>query len=118
MHSKGNIMTKTENQIQGQPQQAIISDLVKYQSGSVVSRVILKEINGSVTVFAFSAGEELSAHSTPFSAIVYILEGNAEVIIGENKNILRSGEIITLPKNIRHAIKGITDFKMLLLMVK
>jgi quercetin dioxygenase-like cupin family protein len=111
-------MTDLIEKKQEQPQQELLTQPVKYQPGSVVSRVLLKETNGSVTAFAFSAGEELSAHSTPFSAILYVIEGKVEVIIGENKSILGSGDIINLPKNISHAIKAISEFKMLLIMVK
>jgi quercetin dioxygenase-like cupin family protein len=112
------IMTESKKQKQEKPQQELLTQLVEFQAGSVVSRVLLKETNGSVTVFAFSAGEELSPHATPFSALLFVLEGKVEVMIGENKKIMSSGEIITLPKNIIHAIKAISDVKMLLIMVK
>jgi quercetin dioxygenase-like cupin family protein len=99
-------------------QQELLINLVSYQKGSVVSRVLLKDTNGSITLFAFSAGEEISAHSTPYSAILYMVDGNAEVTIAGINNILKTGEIINLPKNVNHAIRAISDFKMLLTMVK
>jgi quercetin dioxygenase-like cupin family protein len=111
-------MTEIESKGIEMPQQELMLNTVTYQKGSVVSRVLIKEGNGSVTAFAFTAGEEISAHSTPFSALLYIIEGKAEVFIGDVKYVLQTGETINLPKNITHAINAITDLKMFLVMVR
>jgi quercetin dioxygenase-like cupin family protein len=93
-------------------------DLVDYQDGSIVSKVLEKSDSGSVTVFAFTQGQELSEHTAPYTALVQILDGNAEVKIGEKTHVVSAGEVLTMPKNITHALRARTDFKMLLIMVK
>jgi len=93
-------------------------DLVSYQSGSVVSRVILKQKGGNVTVFAFDAGQELSEHTAPFDAVVNVLEGEAEVTISGTPLRATAGESIIMPANQPHALKAISRFKMVLTMVR
>lgn len=95
-----------------------IASLVEFQPGSVVSRVILKNPGGTVTAFAFDAGEALSEHTAPFDALVQIVEGEAVVTIAGAEQRVRVGEIITLPANVPHALKAVTRFKMLLVMIK
>ena len=95
-----------------------LANLVDYQSGSVVSRVILKNPGGTVTAFAFDASEGLSEHTAPFDALVQIIEGEAAITIGGEEQRVRAGEILTLPANIPHAVRAVTRFKMLLVMIK
>ena len=95
-----------------------LSELLEYQDGSVVSRVLLKNKGGTVTLFAFDQGEGLSEHTTPFEALVLVIDGEAEVEIGGKAYIVRSAETITLPANIPHAVKAATKFKMLLTMLR
>lgn len=93
-------------------------DLLQYQDSSIVSRVLLKNKGGTVTLFAFAAGEGLSEHTAPFDALVVVTDGDAEVeIAGESFNV-RQGETITLPANRPHAVKATTKFKMLLIMIR
>jgi quercetin dioxygenase-like cupin family protein len=92
--------------------------LLEYQDDSVVSRVLLKNNGGSVTLFAFDEGEGLSEHTAPFDALVAALDGEAEVdIAGENFKVSQ-GEILQLPANRPHALKATTRFKMLLTMIR
>ncbi|MBM3153307.1 MAG: cupin domain-containing protein, partial [Chloroflexi bacterium] len=56
-----------------------MAGLVEYQSGAVVSRVVLKGETGNVTLFSFDQGQELSEHTAPFDALVHVLEGRVEV---------------------------------------
>lgn len=95
-----------------------INDLVDYQSGSVVSRTIIKKKTGTVTLFAFDAGEGLSEHTAPFDALVSILDGDAEVSISGNLFNLSAGECIIMPANEPHALKATAKFKMMLTMIK
>lgn len=93
-------------------------DLLQYQEGSIVSRVLLKNKGGTVTLFAFAAGEGLSEHTAPFDALVVLLDGQAEIqIAGESFNV-RGGETIILPANRPHALRAVTPFKMLLIMIR
>ncbi len=101
---------------EAQPQNLI--DLVSYQDGSVVSRTLIKKKTGTVTLFAFDQGEALSEHTAPFDAMVYILDGKAEIIISGNSNILEKGNMIIMPANEPHALKAIERFKMMLIMVR
>jgi quercetin dioxygenase-like cupin family protein len=99
-------------------QAAKASALVAYQPGSVVSREILKKSTGKVTVFAFDAEEGLSEHTSPFDALVQILEGEAEITIAGKPNRVSEGELILMPANQPHALKAIKRFKMVLTMIR
>ena len=96
----------------------ILSELINYQPGSVVSRQLIKKSTGNVTLFAFDKGEGLSEHTAPFDALVYILDGSAEVIISDKAYKLKAGEMIIMPANQPHALKAPERFKMLLIMIK
>ena len=91
---------------------------VEYASGSVVSRTIVKNPTGTITLFAFDEGEGLSEHSAPFDAVVQLLDGKAEVTIGGDPHILEAGLSIILPANIPHALRAVERFKMMLTMIK
>jgi quercetin dioxygenase-like cupin family protein len=93
-------------------------DLVAYQVGAVVSREIVKKKTGSVTAFAFDKGQGLSEHTAPFDALVHVLDGTAEIIIGGHPHTLAQGELILMPANISHALKAVERFKMLLIMIR
>ncbi len=95
-----------------------LADLVAYQEGAIVSRTLINEKGGSVTLFAFDAGENLSEHTAPYDALVYVLEGEAEVTIGGASHRVRRGEVILLPANVPHAVDAPVPFKMLLVMIR
>jgi quercetin dioxygenase-like cupin family protein len=95
-----------------------LADFVAYQSGSVVSREVIKKEAGTVTLFAFDEGQGLSEHTAPFDALVYIIDGTVEIIISGEKYILQAGEMIIMPANEPHALKAVKKFKMMLTMIK
>ena len=95
-----------------------LADLVDYQKGSVVSRTIIDKQAGTVTLFAFAEGQGLSAHTAPFDAMVYLLDGEAEITISGKAFHLATGEMIIMPANKTHALKAIKQFKMMLVMIK
>ncbi len=95
-----------------------LKDLVAYQQHSVVSQEIIRKPAGTMTAFAFDEGEGLSEHTAPFDAAVYLLEGEAEVTIDGTPHSVREGEMIIMPANRPHALKAITSYKMLLVMIK
>ena len=95
-----------------------VIDLVEYQDGSVVSREILRKETGTVTLFAFDEGQGLSEHTTPFDALVYILDGEAEVLISGVPHHLKAGDTIVMPANEPHALKAVKRYKMLLVMIR
>ena len=92
--------------------------MLRYQKGSVVSREIIRKNTGTVTLFAFDKGEGLSEHTAPFDALVYIADGKAEIKIAGEKNIVSKGEFISMPAKKPHALKAISRFKMLLVMIR
>jgi len=91
---------------------------IDYQEGSVVSKTLVQQPNGTVTLFAFGQGQGLSEHSAPFDAMVIILDGKAEITIAGNPNTVGSGEMIIMPANQPHALHALENFKMLLIMIK
>ena len=93
-------------------------DMVEYQEGSVVSRTIVDQEKGTVTLFAFGEGQGLSEHTAPFSALVYIMDGSAKVMINGKPFELGAGDAIVLPANQPHALKAISRFKMMLTMIR
>jgi quercetin dioxygenase-like cupin family protein len=95
-----------------------LKSLLQYQQSAVVSRVLLKNPSGTVTLFAFAKGEGLSEHTAPFDALVICVEGEAEIQISGQKYRLQEGETITMPASRPHSIQATSDFKMLLVMIK
>src|SRR5215212_7340950 len=93
------------------PQVKELGALLQYQEGSIVSRVLLKNKGGTVTLFAFDKGEGLSEHTAPFEALVFVVDGEAEVEIAVDVYHVAQGETITLPANVPHAVRAATRFK-------
>jgi quercetin dioxygenase-like cupin family protein len=93
-------------------------DLLQYQEGSIVSRVLLKNKGGTVTLFAFAEGQGLSEHTAPFDALVVVLDGEADIKIADEHFKVQQGETITLPANRPHGVQASTKFKMLLIMIR
>ena len=97
---------------------ARLADLVAVQPGSVVSRTLVKKEKGTVTLFAFDAGQGLSEHTAPFDALVHVLDGEAEVVLGGKAHRVAAGEALLMPANVPHALMAIRPFRMLLTMVR
>jgi quercetin dioxygenase-like cupin family protein len=95
-----------------------IAKTVAYQRDNIVSREIVRQKNGTVTVFAFAAGQGLSEHTAPFDALVQVLEGSVEVRIGGRPYRLKAGQMIVMPEDRPHALKALTKFKMMLTMIR
>lgn len=89
-----------------------------FQDKSVISRVLLKNSGGTITLFAFDAGEGLSEHKAPFDAFVEVVEGDAVITIAGVRYELSAGDSIVLPANVPHAVEAVSRFKMLLVMIK
>jgi len=95
-----------------------LAGMLDYQDGSVVSRTLVDRPQGTVTLFAFDKGEGLSEHTAPFDAMVQVLEGEAEITISGKGFELSGGQMIIIPANEPHALRAVTKYKMLLVMVK
>jgi quercetin dioxygenase-like cupin family protein len=94
------------------------AELVAYAEGAVVSRTVVENCGGTVTLFSFDAGEGLSEHAAPFDALVNVLDGEVKITIGGQPHHLKSGQSIIMPANIPHALAAVTAFKMMLVMIK
>jgi quercetin dioxygenase-like cupin family protein len=92
--------------------------LIDYQKDAIVSREIVKQKTGSVTVFAFDAGQGLSEHTAPFDALVQVLDGEAEIAIAGKRHRVKAGELILMPAGQPHALKAVQRFKMMLVMIR
>ncbi|HPB68836.1 MAG TPA: cupin domain-containing protein [Candidatus Omnitrophota bacterium] len=97
---------------------AVLLNEVEYQLGAVVSKTMLKKETGTVTLFAFDEGQGLSEHTAPFDAMVFVLEGEAEILISREPVRLKAGETIVMPAHEPHALKAVSRFKMMLVMIK
>ena len=95
-----------------------LAGLLDYQEKGIVSRVLLKDKSGTVTLFGFDAGEELSEHRTPFNALVQVVEGQADIRIAAETHRVRAGEVLLLPADVPHAVRAPERFKMLLTMIR
>ena len=93
-------------------------DLIDYQKESVVSRTIIDKKVGTVTLFAFDEGQGLSEHTAPYDALVYLLDGEAEIVVSGKVHHLKEGEMVIMPANQPHALKALKRFKMILTMIK
>jgi quercetin dioxygenase-like cupin family protein len=93
-------------------------DLADYQEGAVVSRTLIDKKTGTVTFFAFDEGQGLSEHTAPFDAMVYLLEGEAEIVISGSPLRLREGEMVIMPANQPHSLSAVSKFKMILTMIR
>jgi len=93
-------------------------DLVSYQKDAVISRTIIEKDTGTSTLFAFDEGQGLSEHTAPFDALVYVIDGEAEVTISGKALKLVEGEMVIMPANQPHALTATKRFKMMLIMIK
>lgn len=93
-------------------------DLISYQEGSIVSRTVIDKTTGTFTLFAFGEGQGLSEHTAPFDALVYLLDGEAEVTISGKSLHLKEGDMVIMPANEPHSLRAIKKFKMMLVMIK
>jgi quercetin dioxygenase-like cupin family protein len=95
-----------------------LADQVDYQDGSVVSKQLVKNESGSVTLFAFDVGEGLSEHTTPHDALVSVLDGQAEITVAGEEHSVATGDAILMPGGIPHAVFARERFVMCLVMLK
>jgi quercetin dioxygenase-like cupin family protein len=95
-----------------------LANLAGYQDGAVVSRTVVDKPVGTVTAFAFDAGEGLSEHTVPYDAFVQVLDGEAQITIEDRVQTVSAGEILIMPANKPHSVRAVKRFKMLLVMIR
>lgn len=93
-------------------------DLIEYANDSIVSKTLLDKSAGTITLFAFDQGQKLSEHTSPYDAVVQILDGKAQLTIGGELKDVSQGQIIIMPANVPHAVNAGERFKMLLTMIR
>lgn len=96
----------------------VLSELVDYSAGEILNLSLVKNSGLNLSVLAIAEGEALKTHSAPGDAMVLALDGEGEIIIDGERFVLSAGEAIVMPKDIPHSVKALTDFKMLLILVK
>lgn len=100
------------------PTDGALIDLVAYQPGAIVSKILLKKERGSVTLFAFDSGQGLSEHTVPHDALVYVIDGVAEIRIAETAHRLSAGDVLLMPGGRPHQVDAVERFKMVLTMIR
>jgi quercetin dioxygenase-like cupin family protein/2-polyprenyl-3-methyl-5-hydroxy-6-metoxy-1,4-benzoquinol methylase len=108
-------------QVSGPPviyEGTFVMSQIDYQAGGIVSKQLLKTPNGNVTLFAFDAGQALSEHSSPYEALVFVTEGEAEITIAGQRQLVPAGESVRLPANVPHGVQAPSRFKMTLTMMR
>ena len=95
----------------------IMADMVGYADGGVVSKQVLKNDAGNITLFSFDEGQGLSEHTAPFDALVQNLEGEVEIVLAGQPLRLKRGESV-MPAGVKHSLRAVTRFKMLLTMIR
>jgi quercetin dioxygenase-like cupin family protein len=95
-----------------------LKTMVNYQEGAVVSREIVNQGGGTVTLFAFDVNQGLSEHTAPYDALVQIIEGEAQITIAGEAHETKEGQVLLMPAGSPHALKAKTRFKMLLTMIR
>ncbi len=91
---------------------------VSYKKDSIVSKTLLDRKAGTLTLFAFDAGQGLSEHTAPFDATVQVLDGEAELVIGGKSLVCKKGQCVIMPARVPHAVRAVRKFKMLLIMIR
>jgi len=94
------------------------SERVPYSPNSVVSSAVVDGDAGTLTLFSFDQGQCLSTHSAPFDAIVHVIEGEAQITVGNDVHSVAAGEILVMPADVPHSVEAIARFKMVLTMFK
>jgi quercetin dioxygenase-like cupin family protein len=94
------------------------SDSIEYSDGGIVSKTVLKKQTGNISLFSFDKGESLSEHTAPFDAMIEVVDGRGEIVIGGKSFFLSTGQTIIMPANISHAVIAVERFKMVLTMIR
>jgi quercetin dioxygenase-like cupin family protein len=95
-----------------------LNNSVEYSDNGIVSKTVLKKETGNISVFSFDRGEGLSEHTAPFDAMIMVIDGKGEIIIGGEPFILEAGQSIIMPGNIPHSVNAVEKFKMVLIMIR
>ncbi|KAI9449987.1 cupin domain-containing protein [Russula earlei] len=96
----------------------ITVEIIEYIPNSVVIKTILKKSTGNISVMSFDSGEGLTEKTSPFDTFAQIIEGDAEIVISGNSNLLHTGQSIVIPAHASNLVKPNGRFKMILTVIK
>ena len=101
------------------PSEALeLRSLVTPTEQGIASRAIARTAGGNLTLFAFDGHQDLTEHTSPFDALVMVLEGSLTLTIGGKEVAARPGTIVRMPANVPHAVSAPEPARMLLLMLR
>ena len=95
-----------------------LDGLIEYAADSIVSKTIIDKPVGTITLFAFDAGQKLSEHTAPYDAVVQVLDGRGRLTIGGESVVVSAGQVVIMPGNVPHSVAADERFKMLLTMIR
>ena len=95
-----------------------LRESIDYMPEAIVSKTLVDRRTGTLTLFAFDAGQALSEHTAPFDAVVQVLDGAVELTIGGTPVLAQAGQAVLMPANVPHAVNAVERFKMLLTMIR
>lgn len=94
------------------------NEVIDYADGGVVSKELVHNNAGSVTLFSFDAGQGLSEHSAPFDALIQVIDGKMELTVEDTKHVISAGELFIIPSGARHSVNAPERFKMIITMIR
>jgi quercetin dioxygenase-like cupin family protein len=95
-----------------------LHEMIDYGDDAVVSRTLAKSGGGTLTLFAFDAGQELSEHTAPFDAFIQVVDGDVSLTIGGAEVTATAGQSVLMPAGVPHALRAVTRMKMVLFMIR
>lgn len=95
-----------------------MSEVIEYSDGGILSKELLHNQAGSVTLFSFDAGQALSEHSAPFDALIQVIDGEMELMVEDAPSLLKAGDCFIIPTGARHSLKATSRFKMIITMIR
>ncbi len=101
-----------------QPKLWQLASAVQIQPQAVVSRTLVNEKTGTVTLFGFDKEQGLSEHTTPYDALVQVLEGEMDITISGEVFRVKQGDLLLMPANQPHALKALLPTRMMLVMIR
>lgn len=95
-----------------------VAHMIDYAEGGVVSKELIHNDAGSVTLFSFDAGQQLSEHTAPFDVLLQVVEGEMELSVEGKVNVVKAGEAFVIPNGARHSVSAAKPFKMIITMIR
>ena len=95
-----------------------LDEMIDYGDDAVVSRTLAKSGGGTLTLFAFDAGQGLSEHTAPFDAFIQVVDGEVRLSIGGAEVTATAGQSVLMPAGVPHSLHAVSRMKMVLFMIR